>query len=468
MKIKTISLLMLTICAILSYGAEYDNQRTITVDGRQRTYILYVPDNHSGQAPLVISLHGASGHATDRSPFRMSVADSEGCIVAYPQGENQNFGPFGTVPGWDATGEENIDIRFFKAIIEDIAAFKSIDRNRIYLCGFSNGGMMTYAAAQVAPDVFAAFASISGFPLNEFHHRHTGARPVPFLHIHGKSDDFVKYSLMPIIRDNMVSRNAASPVPVKSGIAGTYDRSDYPALDDREGFPYVFIEVYGMWHADYTDRTAEGSSAQTMWNFMKQFTLDSPCDRTLKWKLNLDTDGFDPSLHGWKVDADKKRFDYGTAKLPNNADNNVYGTLQFEKGNYSLRMRAEGSENRRIYVKIEKMDGTPIFCKASLLTKDVVMPFTIDDYSECRMIIVKDNADDKFRYMSIHSEEGIVPEANCYDSLLPGEGGVNVISTDQSSKGALVYDLTGQQVNFCTKAGIYISNGRKFIQNNRH
>ena len=62
---------------------------------------------------LVVSLHGASGHDTDKSPFRTDVADKEGCIVAYPQGKPIYFPVFGgTVTGWDATGEENDDVKF--------------------------------------------------------------------------------------------------------------------------------------------------------------------------------------------------------------------------------------------------------------------------------------------------------------------------------------------------------------------
>ena len=97
---------------------------------------------------------------------------------------------------------------------------------------------MTYTVANLLADKFAAFASISGYPINEFHLHHTGYRPVPFLHIHGKNDDFVKYSLVPNIIYNMVARNGANPTPAVTTSSGKYKKSVFEAGEG--GFPIVF------------------------------------------------------------------------------------------------------------------------------------------------------------------------------------------------------------------------------------
>ena len=144
-----------------------DQNVEVTVGGETRNYQLYVPDKDLTNCPLVISLHGANGHSTDYSPFRKVVADEANYIVAYPQGKDIYFPVFnGNVPGWDASGEDNFDVEFLKAVIEDVASKYQIDRKRIYCCGFSNGGMMTYAMANACSDEIAAFASISGYPIN--------------------------------------------------------------------------------------------------------------------------------------------------------------------------------------------------------------------------------------------------------------------------------------------------------------
>lgn len=402
-------------------GAIFNSSRTIDIDGKQRRYVLYIPDGVSANAPLVVSLHGAAGHDTDRSPFRTSVADEVKCIVAYPQGENQNFGPFGTVPGWNATGEHNEEARFLKAIVDDIASTYTIDRDRIYCCGFSNGGMMTYAAANACGDFFAAFAAISGFPLNEFHHQFTGARPVPFLHIHGKADDFVKYSCMPIIRDAMVGRNGCNPVPTVTEVAGQYRKSIYSPLPGAESFPYEYIEVDGMGHNDYTDRTPDGNSAKTMWQFFKRFSLSSPCDKTLKWRQPLDLDGFNPSQHGWKVNDTATRLEYGTNAAPGNADNNVYHSLQFRPGDYSLSVALTGSTGEKLYVKIETLDGQHLFTKACDASRDAVIPFNVKTAGLYRIIIVKSSHAIKVTDLKIQSTATPVQAVNAVDSTLPGE-----------------------------------------------
>lgn len=399
------ALCVLALVGSHGWAAKVNTEKTIKVDGKERKYILYVPDNTSENSPLVISLHGAAGHDTDRSPFRTSVADKEGCIVVYPQGNDQFFPVFGGyIPGWNASGELNEDTEFFKTIIKAIDDEYNIDLDRIYCCGFSNGGMMTYANTSAAADIFAAFASISGFQLNEFHHHTVGARPVPFLHIHGKSDDFVKYSCMPIIRDGMVARNGCNPIPEQTNIAGKYTKSIYAAGEG--GFPYVYYEIDGMGHNDFTEKTEEGNSAQTMWNFMSQYTLKDSCDKTLKWRLNIDAEGFEPKLHNWKVSNGGKIFCFGTPRKANNADNNVYPSLQFNAGNYSLMFDSEGTNGNKIQICIASLDGEGVLLNIiGEVGKPVVMPFSIDKYGEYKITIVKDDAADKFTSLAIHSTD---------------------------------------------------------------
>ncbi len=410
---------MLSLCVCSGKAARVNEEKTITVNGVQRKYVLYVPDNVAERPAVVFSLHGASGHSTDRSPFRTTVADQKGCIVVYPQGELQAFPVFGgNVTGWDASGEPNGDLDFFKGIVEEVAAQYDIDRLRIYCCGFSNGGMMTYANAASAAGFFAAFASISGFPLNEFHHRLTGERPVPFLHIHGKADGFVKYSCMPVIRDNMVARNGCNPVPEVTVVPGKYRRSIYESGEG--GFPYVYYEIDDMGHSDYTDRTADGNSALTMWNFMSRYTLDAPCDRTLRWRLNIDAKDFVPEEHGWTVNSDRTRFTYGLPKKANNADNNVYPSLQFGKGDYTLGLETAGTAGNKIYIKVESLDGkTLLFCRSGEVGEKVVMPFTVEDISEYKITIVKTSADDRFTAFAFHSCEAPADMEHCKDDVLP-------------------------------------------------
>ncbi|MDE6380497.1 MAG: hypothetical protein K2L11_08500 [Muribaculaceae bacterium] len=432
------TLCMLGLMACSAWAAKVNTEKKITVDNKERKYVLYVPDNVKENAPLVISLHGAAGHDTDRSPFRTSVADSEGCIVVYPQGNDQFFPVFGgSTPGWNASGETNEDTEFFKAIIKAVDDEYDIDLDRVYCCGFYNVGIMTYANTSAAADIFAAFASISGFQLNEFHHHTVGERPVPFLHIHGKQDDFVKYSCMPVIRDNMVARNGCNPVPEVTVVNGRYTRSDY--APGEGGFPYVYYEIDGMGHNDYTDKTDEENSALTMWKFMRRYSLKDKCDRTLKWRLNIDADGYDPRQHNWKVSNGGKTFRYGIPKKANNADNNVYPSIQFNAGDYKLIFESKGTEGNTIQIQLKDLNDNGVLLNmVGEVGKPVIMPFSVDKYGEYKITIVKEDASDKFTSLAIHYTDAPVQAENCEvsdidpDDIVEEEGGTLIeIPQDQ-------------------------------------
>ena len=84
--------LLITVCStMILQAAKVEKDVTIKVDGENRTYKLYVPNNIEDNCPFVLSLHGANGGSNDKSPFGTDVADWAGCIVAYPQGKPTPF-----------------------------------------------------------------------------------------------------------------------------------------------------------------------------------------------------------------------------------------------------------------------------------------------------------------------------------------------------------------------------------------
>ena len=63
---------------------------TLTVAGRQRTVIVHMPTGYtrSDKVALVLNMHGSGTTAADQEAFTGmdATADSDGFIVAYPQG----------------------------------------------------------------------------------------------------------------------------------------------------------------------------------------------------------------------------------------------------------------------------------------------------------------------------------------------------------------------------------------------
>jgi poly(3-hydroxybutyrate) depolymerase len=434
-------------------AAKVEKDVTIKIDGEDRKYKLYVPNNIKNNCPFVLSLHGANGSSNDKSPFGTDVADWAGCIVAYPQGKMtaSPIGFGGSATGWTASGEDNFDVKFLKAVIEDVASKYTIDRKRLYCCGFSNGGMMTYAMSNVCSDVFAAFASISGYPINEFHLRHTGKRPVPFLHIHGKADDFVKYSLVPNVIDNMVARNGANPVPEKTTVSGKYTKSIYEAGED--GFPIVFYEIDGMGHNDFTNNTEDNSSAQTMWNFFKQYTLDSPCDKTLKWRPCVETEGYEPKEHGWGVNGRNAILKFG-GDLKTDENQNVYRSLQFKTGSYKLSFQSEGDASLTVRAKIQKLTGKQnLILDATVQAgSPAVLPFEVTDgWGEYQITFLRANKNDVITVSNIA----------IYSSTEENNTGIHTMR--EAINNNCCYDILGRQVTN-PKRGMYIKNGKKVFK----
>ena len=448
---KKLSLIIgLMLISLSMFAAKVDKQMNISVNGESRQYWLYVPNNVKTNTSLVFCCHGTGGNCSGKSPNFCSIADKEGIIVVYPQGKTIPFPIFGgSLPGWHSTGEDSEDIPFFKAMIEELCSKYKIDRNRIYMCGFSNGGMMTYSMANTCADIFAAYASISGYQINEFHMHHTGCRPVPFLHIHGKNDDFVRYALYPNIRDNMVARLGANPVPTVTTVNGKYRKSVYAATEGS--FPFVYYEIDGMGHNDYTGNTEDGNSNQTMWNFMKQYTLDSPCDTTLQWRPNIEQEGWDPKEHGWSISNTMLMFggDQNT-----DANQNVYRSLQLAKGLHQFRFHIDDTEATKVTVRIQKIGGNKklVLSKTDTFLGDVKLNFEVKDTWAEYQLTIRKMSTATLSKIAIHSVTQEEIDAD----------GICEIEYDEDNSSDKVYNIAGQQVNSVSR-GINIVNGKKYF-----
>ena len=457
MKKLVITTLLMLLCTVQGFAA-VDKIINISVKDDKgktetRSYRLYVPNNVKENAPLVVSLHGANGNQWANRPMTTDVADEEGFIVVYPQGKTVNFYLANmNTTGWVSSGEVNADVEYIKAVIEDVKKNYSVDSKRIYCCGFSNGGMMTYALSNTCADIFAAFASISGFQMNEFHFRHTSVRPAPFLHIHGKSDDFVKYSLVPTIVDEMVARLGANPVPVKTTVAGKYTKSVFEATEGS--FPYVYYEMDGMGHNDFTSNTPEGNSAKTMWNFFKQYKLDDPCDATLKWMPRVETEGYNPASHGWYVNVGKNVLRYGGEKHDaNNSNNNVYRSFQLDKGNYKLRLKSSGDAGKEFLVRIKKIGGDYVLDATSKVGEEAKFVFKVEEgWGEYIFAVTRNETTDKIsvsdivlttatdeEMASVQEVKGAQEQATAYFTLAgvplaQPQKGINIVRTGSDAK----------------------------------
>ena len=140
----------------------------------------------------------------------------------------------------------------------------------------------------------------------------------------------------------------------------------------------VFYEVDGMGHNDFTSNTEDGNSSLTIWKFFKQYTLDSPCDTTLKWRPNIEAEEYAPTRHGWKMDAGTTAYLFGNYQKTD-ANQNVYHSLQLVDGKYKLCFHIKGVSGTKAIVKLVKETGTKKEIVNATVTEngDVTLPFTV-------------------------------------------------------------------------------------------
>lgn len=185
----------------------YYRQMDYNTNGFDRSYRVHVPPGYNGrtQLPMVVVIHGAFDNAKGMEKFTgfSRLADREGFVVLYPNG----IGILGYLQHWNAghccgkAAADGIDdVGFIAAAIEDVCQYVSIDPLRIYMVGFSNGGMMTYRFASERGDLLAAAASlaasIGGRPDAEASEWRIAdpVKPLPLLVMHGMDDDDVRFS----------------------------------------------------------------------------------------------------------------------------------------------------------------------------------------------------------------------------------------------------------------------------------
>jgi polyhydroxybutyrate depolymerase len=80
-------------------------------------------------------------------------------------------------------------VGFFQLLIDSLAGFYAIDRQRIFVAGMSNGGHMAYRLACDLPDKIAGIAAVAALLPAEL----KPSQPVPTLIIAGMDDPIVPY-----------------------------------------------------------------------------------------------------------------------------------------------------------------------------------------------------------------------------------------------------------------------------------
>ena len=126
-------LLLLIGCTFSSFAQETINA-SITHDGIQRDYILYIPELYDGNTtvPLVLNFHGFGSSASQQmfyGDFR-DIADTEGFLLVHPEGTTFIGNQFWNV-GFPGLSSNIDDVGFTEALIDELATLYAIDLDRV-------------------------------------------------------------------------------------------------------------------------------------------------------------------------------------------------------------------------------------------------------------------------------------------------------------------------------------------------
>lgn len=443
-----------------------NEERTITVDGKTRRYWLYVPASLEGSenVPVVFSLHGR--YNTDKpddtgKPLFTSLANKKGFIVVYPQGRNGGskqdradypgnwYNGFGDSYGWEATGKENADTKFIKALVDTIQTDYntkkasnnniSVDPTKFYLCGFSMGGMMTYACAKVLNGTFAAYGSCGGFPLNEFHMNLATENPIPFIHLHGKDDTVVDIKLLHTIIENLLFRNGCKlsakqnnddgwTTTTENGIT----RNDFKGVN---GVPVTTVTFEGLGHSVHQ------SAPAYLWDFFSDKTVGKYDDSDIEWKWDMPTinanitESSSKSYYGWnhEVNGDDRSLTYG-GKDNTDGNHNVYNSIQLTAGKHTLYAKMASKKGvssvtlRNILTGAETVARKVVDNSGTQAATDynVLYEFEVGEGAEFSLELKRSDTNSACTLLEIHKgsyrPEGINDESQDNASLKTDEG----------------------------------------------
>ena len=194
---RDITVLLLLLGFTFSSFAQQTINASITHDGIQRDYIVYIPELYDGTTtvPLVLNFHGYGSNAAQQmfyGDFR-DIADTEGFLLVHPEGTTFIGDQFWNVgfPGLSSTID---DVGFTEALIDELATLYAIDLDRVYATGMSNGGFMSFLLACQLSEKIAAVASVTGSMTQDTFDDCNAQHPTPVLQIHGTDDGVVLYN----------------------------------------------------------------------------------------------------------------------------------------------------------------------------------------------------------------------------------------------------------------------------------
>ena len=283
----------------------------IMFDGNNRQYTVYIPETYSPStpSPILMVFHGGAGYVQEfmnyEADFR-SIADTAGFILVYPQAlEDPNDD--NTTSWLHKEPTNHNDIYFIDALIDTLSSDYSVDNDRVYICGYSLGGMFSYELACHLNDRVAAFSSVAGAAFIGAFYNCNISHPTALLNIVGTNDDTHPYNdvngwYYPVSEINSywatVNDTDPDPLVIELPDLNISDGSQVEKYSWINGDGCVTVEEIKIingghdWPSPLSFWANQDINANTeIWNFVSKYNINGliDCDNLFIETENIDS-----------------------------------------------------------------------------------------------------------------------------------------------------------------------------------
>jgi len=182
-------LLLLSVLALTAVGQEKQCHGADQCNIGDRSYHIKLPDDWDGMTPLPVLMHfhgwGRQGDLIIQHQRISGHTRRRGVLLIAPNGRGAT---------WDFWTSTSRDVPFAAAVIEDAAKRFPIDRDKIFVSGYSYGAAMAWRYACENGDGVAALLAISGTLAQT---ERCSQAPQEVRHVHGLADTVMDFPMGP-------------------------------------------------------------------------------------------------------------------------------------------------------------------------------------------------------------------------------------------------------------------------------
>ena len=279
---QLLSLLVLIAFLDVSQAQGYISQ-TIQHDGLTREYSIYIPASYDGTTnfPLLFNFHGCDDVITNWQTTAdiRPIADTANFILVYPQArpDPSDGNSLNWLPKTPGTFD---DVPFISALIDTIASNYQIDQNRIYACGYSLGGDMSFELGCKLSNRIAAIAPVARTMQANPNSFCSPVHPTGVLTILG-TDDFISpyggypgyYLSAAATHSYWATHNNCNATATMSTVSASVERYTWSTAS---GCAYVEeLKVTGGghdWPGSFGNMTIDAS--EEIWQFVSRYDIN--------------------------------------------------------------------------------------------------------------------------------------------------------------------------------------------------